>query len=42
MDEALIRKQLEACLATKAELDSGDWQNGWEDEWPIPKAYPIE
>lgn len=41
MDEALIRKQLEACLANKAELESEDWKNGWEDDWPIQKSYAL-
>ena len=36
MDEKLMRKQLEACLATEEELNSKAWQKGWEDDWPIP------
>lgn len=42
MDEALIRRELEACQATEEELNSKAWQKGWEDEWPIQRVYALE
>jgi G3E family GTPase len=41
MDEAAIRTQLDACLATEAELATKKWENGYEDEWPVQRAYPV-
>jgi len=39
LDEADITEQLNACLATDAELESGKWKDGFDDVWPIPRAY---
>lgn len=41
MDEARIRRELEACLATDEELGTGEWKQGYEDEWPVQRAYPV-
>ncbi|NRB50251.1 MAG: GTP-binding protein [Saprospiraceae bacterium] len=41
MDESRIRKDLEACLATDEELSTGKWKEGYEDEWPVQRAYPV-
>lgn len=41
MDETQIRADLNACLATEEELEDGLWKNGFEDEWPVNRAYPI-
>lgn len=42
MDEALIRSQLDACLATDEELATRRWKTGYDDEWPVQRAYPLE
>ena len=42
MDEEEIRKELDACLSTDGELASNKWKNGYDDKWPVEKAYPIE
>ncbi len=42
MDEKLIRKQLEDCLATEEELDAKKWQKGYGDEWPIQVPLSME
>jgi len=39
MDEATIRSQLDACLATEAELATQKWEDGYEDEWPVHRVY---
>lgn len=41
MDEAGIRSDLEACLATEDEINSEDWQSGYEDNWPVQRVYPL-
>ncbi|WP_195806609.1 GTP-binding protein [Winogradskyella helgolandensis] len=41
LDESLIRKQLESCLLTAAELESIDWEKGFQDNWPVERAYPL-
>ena len=41
MDETRIRRELEACLATDEELSTGEWKQGYEDEWPVQRAYPV-
>ena len=41
LDEALIREELEACLASEDELSLGKWREGYEDEWPVQRAYPL-
>lgn len=41
MDEPRIRRELEACLATDEELRAGGWKQGYEDEWPVQRAYPV-
>lgn len=42
MDEEQIRAELNSCLATEGELASQQWVEGYEDEWPIPRAYALE
>ncbi|MDC6364893.1 MULTISPECIES: GTP-binding protein [Flavobacteriaceae] len=42
MDEELIRSELDSCLATDEELSSEKWRNGYEDEWPVGRVYPLE
>jgi len=41
MNEKLIRAQLEACLATDEELMSQRWKKGYDDNWPVQRAYAL-
>lgn len=41
MDEASIKAELDACLATEQELDTGRWEAGYADNWPVQKAYAM-
>ncbi len=41
MDEAEIRAALDACLSTDEEIRSQKWQNGYEDHWPVQRAYAL-
>lgn len=41
MDEPRIRRELEDCLATDEELSTAEWKQGYEDEWPVQRAYPV-
>lgn len=42
MDENQIRMELENCLSSHDELKTGNWKEGYEDEWPIERAYALE
>jgi hypothetical protein len=42
MNEEQIRRDLENCLATDEELAMGVWKIGYEDEWPVVRAYPQQ
>jgi G3E family GTPase len=41
MDEAQIRADLQACLATPEELVAGKWKEGYQDQWPVERAYAF-
>ena len=41
MNENLIRTQLDKCLTTVEELMSNKWKEGYNDEWPVERAYPV-
>lgn len=41
MDEAKIRAELDACLAKDGELITGMWEDGYQDDWPVQRAYPM-
>ena len=41
MNEAEMRAHLDACQATDKELASDLWRKGYEDSWPIQRAYPV-
>ena len=41
MDEALIRSHLDACLSTDEELESQKWKAGFNDSWPVERAYAL-
>ena len=42
MDEALIRSELDDCLATDEELATKKWEEGYDDEWPVQRVHPLE
>ena len=42
MDEALIRRELDACLASDKELNTQKWKQGYRDEWPVQRVIPVE
>lgn len=42
MDEVKIREELDACLATDKELRSKKWKTGYDDAWPVQRAYALE
>lgn len=42
IDKEQIEEELNACLLTKKELESKSWEKGYEDEWPVQRAYPID
>ncbi len=39
MNEALIKANLDACLATEKELSIPDWELGYQDNWPVEEVY---
>ncbi|NRA92347.1 MAG: GTP-binding protein [Psychroserpens sp.] len=41
LNEQLIRAQLDKCLSTDRELDHKEWQIGYEDNWPVERAYTL-
>ncbi len=41
MDEERMREDLDACLSTIKELESQKWLKGYDDEWPVERAYPL-
>ena len=41
LDEKLIRSLLDNCLSTNHELDTGKWESGYEDNWPVERAYAL-
>ena len=42
MENELILEELEKCLSTNEELISGNWQRGYDDQWPVQRAYALE
>ena len=38
LDEKLIRSLLDNCLSTNHEIDTGKWESGYEDNWPVERA----
>ena len=42
MDVEGIRRELDACLSTPSELASKRWEDGYDDEWPVERAYPMD
>ncbi len=41
VDEATMRNELDSCLAKDEELETQKWKDGYEDQWPIQKAYTL-
>ena len=41
MDEIKIKKELDACLSTTQELETYLWKEGYEDDWPVQRAYTL-
>ncbi|MGB1282338.1 MAG: GTP-binding protein [Schleiferiaceae bacterium] len=42
MDVEGILRELDACLSTPSELATNRWENGYDDEWPVERAYPMD
>lgn len=41
INETLMRSQLDACLATGEELQTNTWEEGYQDNWPVERVYPV-
>jgi len=41
LNEPLIRSLLDACLATDKELAAETWKDGYQDNWPVERAYAL-
>ena len=41
LDEKLIRSLLDNCLSTNHEIDTGKWESGYDDNWPVERAYAL-
>lgn len=41
MDEMRIRAELDACLSTDEELATQKWVKGYDDSWPVQRAYAL-
>jgi len=42
MDVEKIKSDLESCLSTNEELSNGAWKKGYDDHWPVQRAYALE
>lgn len=42
MQEDLIKKELEKCLSTDEEISDQKWKEGYEDQWPVERAYALK
>jgi len=42
MNEAQIKSELNACIATEEELATQKWEKGYNDEWPVQRVYALE
>lgn len=42
MDHALMTAQLNGCIASEEELETRKWSSGYMDDWPVPRAHPLE
>ena len=41
INEKKITSELESCLLTEKELETLQWKEGYKDEWPIERTYPL-
>ena len=41
MDREQMIADLNACLASEPELATGLWKQGYEDDWPVQRAYAM-
>ena len=41
-DEKAIRSDLDQCLSTAVELSSEKWHKGYDDTWPVERAYALD
>ena len=41
MNENHILTELNHCLLSDEELNTENWREGSEDEWPVPRAYAL-
>ena len=41
LDKKLIYSHLNQCLANDKELSTSNWQLGYQDEWPVERAYAL-
>lgn len=41
LNEAQITAQLNACLSTESELSTEKWKGGYEDTWPVERAFAL-
>jgi len=41
LNQAEMISELNQCLATDEEISSQRWQKGYEDSWPVDKAYAL-
>ena len=41
LDKKLIYSYLNECLANDKELATSNWQLGYQDEWPVERAYAL-
>ena len=42
MNEEQIKSELNSCLATNSQLATQKWKQGYDDEWPVQRAYALE
>jgi len=42
MDVEKIKAELNLCLASEDELATQKWINGYDDQWPVEKAYALD
>jgi len=41
IDEKKIRAEFDNCLMTEKELADGKWKEGYDDVWPVERAYAL-
>ncbi|MEM6516631.1 MAG: GTP-binding protein [Bacteroidota bacterium] len=41
LNEPFIRSLLDNCLSTEKELATKQWKEGYEDDWPVERAYAL-